>query len=163
MADLIGVSFGEAIEYLNTNISKHYSYVLSDQSTYRMKTVTDPFTDVSAAGSEMIAQIIEALEARAADSEMLPIVDAYLSRLELCDSAQVLDIDAGTEGITRRIAEQASHCRILGIEPSPELVDAANDRATGIDNLSFAVGDAYELESDDANFDVVISTLCSAM
>ena len=124
--------------------------------------MADPFTDVSAAGAEMITQIVEALEARAADPEMLPIVDAYLARLELRDGAEVLDIGAGTGGITRRIAAQASRCRVLGVEPSPELVDAARERAGGIDNLAFAVGDAYALGFDDARFDAVIfhTVLC---
>lgn len=124
--------------------------------------MADPFTHVSAAGAEMIEQIVEALEARAADPEMLPIVHAYLSRLELRDGAKVLDIGAGTGGITRRVAAQAPHCSVLGVEPSPELVDVANDRAAGIDNLSFAVGDAYALEFDDEHFNAAIfhTVLC---
>ena len=124
--------------------------------------MADPFTDVSAAGAEMIAQIIEALEARAADSEMLPIVHAYLARLNLGDGAKVLDIGAGTGGITRLIASQAVHCKVHGIDPSAELIDAAKNRAAGIGNLSFAVGDAYALEFDDGHFDAVIfhTVLC---
>ena len=124
--------------------------------------MADPFTDVSASGAEMITQIVEALEARAADPEMLPIVDAYLARLELRDGAEVLDIGAGTGGITRRVAARASHCRVLGIEPSPELVDAARERAADIDNLAFAVGNAYALDFDDTHFDAVIfhTVLC---
>ncbi len=124
--------------------------------------MADPFTDVSAAGAEMITQIVEALEARAVDPEMLPIVDAYLARLELRDGAEVLDIGAGTGGITRRVAAKLPHCRVLGVEPSPELVDAACERATGIDNLTFAVGDAYALSFDASYFDAVIfhTVLC---
>ena len=124
--------------------------------------MADPFTDVSASGDEMIAQIVEALEARAADPEMLPIVDAYLARLELRDGAEVLDIGAGTGGITRRVAAQASHCRVLGVEPSPELVEAARERATDIDNLAFEVGDTYALGFNDTHFDAVIfhTVLC---
>ena len=124
--------------------------------------MADPFTDVSAAGAEMIELIVEALEARAADPEMLPIVDAYISRLELRDGAEVLDIGAGTGGVTRRLAARAPHCRVLGVEPSSELVGAARERATAIDNLAFAVGDAYALGFDDAHFDAVIfhTVLC---
>ena len=118
--------------------------------------MTDPFTDVSAAEPRMIAQIVEALEARAADPAMQPIVDAYVARLALPHGAAVLDVGAGTGGITRRIAAALPRCRVLGVEPSPELVEAARERAGGLDNLTFETGDAYALDGDDDAFDAVV-------
>ena len=118
--------------------------------------MTDPFKDVSSSGPEMIEMIVTALENRAVDPEMIPIIDAYLAVLDWPEGAEVLEVGAGTGGITRRISAHAPQCRIFGVEPSTELVAAARERSSGIGNLKFEVGNAYALDAVDNRFHAVI-------
>lgn len=116
----------------------------------------DPFQNVSAAGPEMIGIIVDGLEARAADPEMLPIIDAYLAALDWPEGGRLLDIGAGTGGVSRRIAAHYAAGRVHGVEPSADLVAEAQKRAAGIGNLSFAVGDGAALDAADDSVDIAV-------
>jgi ubiquinone/menaquinone biosynthesis C-methylase UbiE len=118
--------------------------------------MTDPFQNVSGADQEMIGIIVDVLEARAHDPQMLAIIDAYLSRLYWSEGGTVLEIGAGTGGISRRIAERYPAVRVRGVEPSSDLVAEARRRAEGIGNLSFEVGDGAALVATDASVDIAI-------
>jgi ubiquinone/menaquinone biosynthesis C-methylase UbiE len=118
--------------------------------------MTDPFENVSAAGPEMIGIIVDVLEARVHDPQMIAIIDTYLAKLEWPDGGMVLEIGAGTGGISRRIAELHPSLQVLGVEPSPELVAEAQRRAEGLGNLRFQVGDGAALAHSDASADVVV-------
>jgi ubiquinone/menaquinone biosynthesis C-methylase UbiE len=116
----------------------------------------DPFQDVSGADAETIGLIVDALETRAADPQMTPIIDAYLAALEWPAGGLLLEIGSGTGGIGRRIAAHYAAGRVLGIEPSPDLLAEAQRRAEGIGNLSFALGTGAALELADASVDIAL-------
>jgi hypothetical protein len=44
--------------------------------------MSDPFAEVDAASPDLIGIIATALEVRDADPDMLPVIDAYLDRLD---------------------------------------------------------------------------------
>ena len=71
--------------------------------------------------------------------------------------ASVLDVGSGPGTITVDIAERVAPGRVIGIDASAEIVAQASTYASarGIDNVSFATGDAYRIEADDDTFDVV--------
>lgn len=127
--------------------------------------MADPFQDMSTASPEMLDIIVAALESRAADPGMTAIIDAYLALLDWRDGDETLEVGSGTGGIARRIAAHAPGCRVLGIEPSPELVSAARGLAKGVAaNVSFETGDARALDCADGRFaNVVIHTVLSHM
>jgi SAM-dependent methyltransferase len=118
--------------------------------------MTDPFQNVSGAGAETIGLIIEALEARASDPQMMPIIDAYLRALDWPEGGLLMEVGSGTGGISRRIAAHYAAGRVLGVEPSPDLVAEARRRAGGIGNLRFLVGSGAALEQGDASVDIVL-------
>jgi SAM-dependent methyltransferase len=118
--------------------------------------MSDPFADVDAAPPEMIEIIASALEARAADPSMSPVIDAYLEALEVPDGALVVDIGSGTGGVTRQIAGRFPAATVMGLEPSAALTRKAEALAGSLPNLSFAVGDGTALGLDDASADVAI-------
>lgn len=116
----------------------------------------DPFADVDAAPAETIEMIAAALETRAADPAMLPVIDAYLDALTVAPGATIVDIGAGTGGITRRIAARFTEAKVVGIEPSAGLTAKAQDLGKDLPNLSFAVGDGAALDMADGSADVAI-------
>jgi SAM-dependent methyltransferase len=79
---------------------------------------------------------------------------AYLAG-HLRPGATVLDVGCGPGTITVDIAGRVAPGRVLGIEPVPEPLDGARERAAGVDNAEFALGDVYALDHPDGSFDVV--------
>jgi SAM-dependent methyltransferase len=116
----------------------------------------DPFQDVSGAGTETIGLIVEALEARAADPQMTRIIDGYLAAVDWPEGGLAVEIGAGTGGVSRRIARHYGSGRVIGVEPSPDLVAEARRRAEGLDNLSFVVGSGAALDMADASIDLAL-------
>lgn len=116
----------------------------------------DPFADVDAAAPEMIEIIASALETRAADPSMSPVIDAYIELLDVPDDGFIVDIGSGTGGVTRQIAGRFPTATVLGVEPSDALTRKAEELASSMPNLSFAVGDGASLDLDDASADVSI-------
>ena len=87
--------------------------------------MSDPFENVDAASPQMIDIIATALEARAEDTDMLPVIDAYLDILSVPDGGRIIDIGSGTGGITRRIADRFPATSVTGLEPSAALTTMA--------------------------------------
>ena len=67
----------------------------------------------------------------------------------------LLDVGCGPGTITVDLAARLAPGRVVGIDRSPEIVDAAAAEAGDVANLRFAVGDVYALDFPDDTFDVV--------
>jgi ubiquinone/menaquinone biosynthesis C-methylase UbiE len=78
-----------------------------------------------------------------------------LSHLKSGDA--LLDVGCGPGTITMDLAELVAPGRTIGIDRSPEVIERARDAADArsLSNLSFEVGDVYNLNFDDDSFDVV--------
>jgi len=124
--------------------------------------MTDPFQNVSAAGTEFIEVFARQLEVRAAEPAMVAIVEAYLDDLPWDKISLAVEVGCGTGPVARRLAARASRARVLGIEPSPELIDHARRLAEGIGNLTFETGDGAALPLGDATVDAIVfhTVLC---
>ncbi|MEM6577797.1 MAG: methyltransferase domain-containing protein [Pseudomonadota bacterium] len=118
--------------------------------------MSDPFSDIDASSPEMIEVIATALETRAADPSMVPVIDAYIDAIDVPDDGCIVDIGSGTGGVTRRIAQRFARAQILGIEPSAALTRKATELAHSLPNLSFSQGDGAALDIEDASADVSI-------
>jgi ubiquinone/menaquinone biosynthesis C-methylase UbiE len=70
---------------------------------------------------------------------------------------QVLDVGCGPGTITVDLARLVAPGRTLGIERADGVLGEARAAAAaaGVANVAFDVGDAYDLDLDDASFDVV--------
>ncbi|MBS0123268.1 methyltransferase domain-containing protein [Thetidibacter halocola] len=118
--------------------------------------MSDPFADVDAASPDIIEIIVAGLETRAADPTMLPLIDAYLDRLDPPEGGLIVDIGCGTGGVTRRIADRFGQASVLGIEPSNALTDKARALVGDRANLEFRLGDGAALGLADASADIAI-------
>ena len=118
--------------------------------------MSDPFMDVDSASAEMIEIIAAALETRATDPSMLPVIDAYLNALTVPGGGLIVDIGSGTGGITRRISDHFPRASVVGLEPSAALTKKAIDLTGDRPNLSFSVGDGAKLSLKDGCADISI-------
>jgi SAM-dependent methyltransferase len=118
--------------------------------------MADPFQDVSAAGPEFIEVFARQLEVRAAEPDMIGIVEAYLDELPWDHIELAVEVGSGTGAVARRMAARSSEARFLGIEPSPDLIDHARRFAAGIANLTFEVGDGAALPLDEGTVDAIV-------
>ena len=124
--------------------------------------VTDPFQNVSAAGPEFIDTFARQLEVRAAEPAMVGIVEAYLDDLPWDDIAVAVEVGCGTGPVARRMAKRSATAQIIGVEPSPELLDHARRLGEGIDNLRFETSDGAALPLADSAADEIVfhTVLC---
>lgn len=76
-----------------------------------------------------------------------------LSLLALDGDERVLDVGCGDGYVTAQIAERLPRGTILGVDPSPRMIEAAQQRATA---ATFQLGEVTSLTFD-AEFDVVTS------
>jgi len=67
----------------------------------------------------------------------------------------LLDVGCGPGTITQELASLVAPGRVVGIDAAPDVIVAANRRHAGAENVSFITADVYDLEFDDATFDVV--------
>ncbi|GAA3034168.1 methyltransferase domain-containing protein [Microbacterium dextranolyticum] len=76
---------------------------------------------------------------------------------ELVSGASVLDVGAGPGTITLDLAVRVAPGQVRGVDAAADVIAQAEaDRvASGVDNLTFAVDDAYALSSPDDSWDVV--------
>jgi ubiquinone/menaquinone biosynthesis C-methylase UbiE len=116
----------------------------------------DVFSDITNAPADVLDAILDTLEKRAADPRLQAMLDAYLSEIELPNSARVLEVGSGTGPVARRLARIEQAQRVIGLDPSPVFLAKAHELAHGIDNLDFQEGDGRSLPFDDATFDLVV-------
>lgn len=124
--------------------------------------MTDPFQNVDAAGPAFVELVVSALENRAAEDQMIPIIEAYLDDIEWPKGGLHVEVGAGTGAITRRMAARAGTGQTIGIDPSPGLIKKAAQLTQGQANLQFEVGDGAALRFDDATVNnIVMHTVLS--
>ncbi len=110
--------------------------------------MTPPPRDWDAASYERVAQGVIGL-----GSEVL-------ARMPLRGDETVLDAGCGPGTVTEGLLDRVPHGRIIGVDSSPTMIDAARRRlaATGRDErVELAVADLLELELDDP-VDAILST-----
>jgi SAM-dependent methyltransferase len=75
----------------------------------------------------------------------------------LAPGLDLLDVGCGPGTITLDLAQRVAPGVVVGIDRSDDVIAQADElrRTRGAENVSFATGDIYALELDDASFDVV--------
>jgi len=115
----------------------------------------DVFENIAGAPRPVLEMIAYVLELRASIPQQQEMLRTYLRDIEFPDGALVLEIGCGTGAVARVLAAWPKVGHVLGVDPSPYLIDEA--RALGRSpDLTFEVGDGRALESRDGSFDVVI-------
>jgi SAM-dependent methyltransferase len=108
-----------------------------------------------------LARFVERLEFRGADPTFIGYRDAYLDAMQLPHEAVVLELGCGTGVVARAVgAREGFTGRVIGIDQSPALIDAAR-RLAGEEGLEggveFLIGDAQAPDLPDASVDAVLA------
>ncbi|NQU60895.1 MAG: methyltransferase domain-containing protein [Rhodospirillales bacterium] len=123
-------------------------------------TARDPHRFVAELDDATIDRLINRLESRGKDAVFTRLFDAYVARMRLSPSAQILEIGCGTGVVVRTLARREGFSgRVTGIDQSPAFIETARRLAAeeGLDqHVEFRVGDAHALEEEDGRYDAVI-------
>ncbi|MPZ87755.1 MAG: methyltransferase domain-containing protein [Nitriliruptorales bacterium] len=94
---------------------------------------------------------------RYATPQTMAFGEQVLSRLELGPGVRVLDVAAGTGGLSIPAARTGAD--VVAVDISPAMIEhlAARGRTEGLTGLEARVGDGEALDFDDATFDVAVS------
>src|SRR5210317_814333 len=124
-------------------------------------TARDIYRFINEQDDNTIQRIIDRLEFRGKDPTFTGWLDAYLNKLQLTSSAQVLMLGCGTGVEVRILAGRSDFTgKVVGMDIIPALIEAARRFAAedGVDKkVEFQVGDAHSLEYADDSFDVVMA------
>jgi ubiquinone/menaquinone biosynthesis C-methylase UbiE len=116
----------------------------------------DVFASIAEAPLPVLEVIANALELRASIPQQQEMLRTYLRDIEFPDGAKVLEVGCGTGAITRVLATRPRVGEVVGVDPSPYLIDKARALSPRVPNLAFEVGDGRALGFQDASVDVVI-------
>ncbi len=121
----------------------------------------DIFQAINDLPTETISKIIDRLEFRGKDPAFVRMREAYFDRMQLGSRNRILDLGCGTGVATRALACRSEfHGKIVGVDFSKALIDAANDMATkeGLTRrIEFRVGDSHALEDVDNSYNAVLA------
>lgn len=116
--------------------------------------MADLYLNISDQPEDVLEAIATAMNTRAADPVMQAICADYMGRLP-GPGKDVLEIGCGNGATTELIVRNLKPARLVGVDPSPGLLDRARDRYPA-EGISFGVGDAVATGQPDASFDVVV-------
>jgi ubiquinone/menaquinone biosynthesis C-methylase UbiE len=121
----------------------------------------DAMEFINEQGEATLERFAERLEFRGRDPVFVGYRDAYIERMGLADSAEILEIGSGTGVVARALAGRAGFTgRVTGVEQSPAFVELArrHAREEGVSaRVAFRVGDARALDASAASVDAVVA------
>lgn len=124
--------------------------------------MADIYATIDEADEAVQQKLAVILELRAADLQQRAMLEDYLADLALPRGARVLEIGCGSGPVARALAGRPGIDEVIGLDPSPVFIEHARTCASGVPNLSFALGDGRDLPFGDAGFDAVVchTSLC---
>jgi ubiquinone/menaquinone biosynthesis C-methylase UbiE len=116
----------------------------------------DVFANIAEAPLQALEMIAGVLELRASIPQQQDMLRTYLRDIEFPAGAQVLEVGCGTGPVARVLAAGPHVREVVGVDPSPYLIDKARGLSSGTPNLRFEVGNGAALAFKESSFDVVV-------
>jgi ubiquinone/menaquinone biosynthesis C-methylase UbiE len=116
----------------------------------------DVYANITEADPAIIERLAKTLELRAAEPAQRAIRESYFADIPFPSQARILELGCGTGPVARHLIEVPTVAEVIGIDPSPQLLEHAQRLGNGIPGLSFQQGDARQLPFRDDRFDVVV-------
>ena len=80
---------------------------------------------------------------------------AAVKALQLEPGHRVLDLATGTGDLALEIAEACEGVTVVGVDPSPRMLEVAEDKTPQGSRVSLEIGDAQDLQHDDCTSQVL--------
>ena len=116
----------------------------------------DVFANINQATSETLAVVANVLETRAAIPQQQEMLQTYLSEIPFPPQARVLEVGCGTGAVCRVVARQPQVGEVVGVDPSPYLLERARELSADTAKIVYQEGDGKALPFEAASFDVVV-------
>ena len=122
----------------------------------------DVYATIQQQPREVVETVARAMEMRAASPQQRAMLETYLAKVDFPAHARVLEIGCGTGPVAAVLASWRGIAEVVGVDPSPVMIEKARETRGHIENLSFREGDGRSLPFGDAEFDVVVihTVLC---
>jgi len=122
----------------------------------------DTYATIAEQDPQVQEMLADVLDVRGSEARQIAMMAEYLRELELTEGARVLDVGCGTGAMTGHLADLANVREVIGVDPSPVLLERARATYKARAGLRFELCDGRELPFDDATFDAVIfhTVLC---
>ena len=111
----------------------------------------DVFANISEAPPQALQAIASTLELRASIPQQQDMLESYLRDIDFPAGAHVLEVGCGTGAVARVVAAWPNVRHVVGVDPSPFLVERACALSAGASNLTFEIGDGRALAFKDAS------------
>jgi ubiquinone/menaquinone biosynthesis C-methylase UbiE len=116
----------------------------------------DVFANITQAPPEALEASANGLEMRAAIPQQQEMLKTYLSEIEFPPQARVLEVGCGTGAVCRVLTSEPHVGEVIGVDPSPYLVDRARELSADTAKITYQEADGKSLPFEDASFDAVI-------
>ncbi|PWJ18171.1 methyltransferase domain-containing protein [Jannaschia seohaensis] len=122
----------------------------------------DLYATIAETSTETQEMIGDALTVRAEEAQMIEMRRRYFGWLDLPADGRGLEIGSGTGHVAADLLETTPLGEVVGLDPSPVLLNRARAQFGGREGLDFVAGDARACDLPDRSFDAVIfhTTLC---
>jgi len=116
----------------------------------------DVYATIQQQPREVVEILARALDLRANSPRQRAMLAEFLSHIDFPANARVLEIGCGSGPVSEVLAQRQGVVEVVGVDPSPILIEKAREQRGHIKNLSFREGDGRSLPFGDAEFDVVV-------
>lgn len=122
----------------------------------------DVYATIHQQPRNVVETLAQAMEMRAASPQQRAMRESYLSRVAFPAHSRVLEIGCGAGPNAEVLANWPGVSEVVGVDPSPVMIEKARELRGHIPNLSFREGDGRSLPFREAEFDVVVihTVLC---
>ncbi len=114
----------------------------------------DPFANINDCTAEHLDRLANILEIRGAQAAPTRMREAYFAAAGVAPGMTVLEVGCGTGVVARELAGIVGRTgRVVGLDVSPALLHHARARTLPDAPIEYRLGDAYQLDFADRQFD----------
>ena len=116
----------------------------------------DVYSIITELPHDVVERLAHAMETRADSPQMRKINEAFMSSVAFPPNARVLEIGCGSGPVAAMLAQRPDVAEVVGVDPSPVMLEKARELRGHIPHLSFHEGDGRSLSIENMSFDTVV-------
>ena len=98
----------------------------------------DIYTQITTQPKEALTRISQVLELRAGDPQQRRMREHYFARISFAKNARVLEVGCGTGAVARALADWPGVGEVVGVDPSPTLLQRARELSCVFEQITYA-------------------------